>query len=398
MSVEIIGMVGTRDASEIKGPLVDGPVVDWMDGPVIDPGYLVDISRAHESAGFDRVLVGYGAVAPEGWAVAASVLHHTERLKVLVAHRPGFVQPALLARKAATLDHLTGGGRIAIHFITGGDEADQHREGDFVAHDARYRRTGEVMSIVRRIWEEGAPFDYDGEYFRYEGAFSSVKPVTPGGIPLYFAGASPAAIEVGAVNADVYAFWGEPRAAVAQRMASIDSVAERAGRKLRYSISLRPIIADTEDDAWEKAEGIAKLTAERIELAKQRMAGNEEAYLGLGGKSNATLSVGRDTGGTTSIGRKRLIEMSAEREVHDERLWMKVANLTGAAGNSTALVGTPEQVAEAMLRYCDLGITTLLLKGFDPVPDAIEFGKELIPLVREGAGASLRRLSTHDVS
>jgi len=385
MSVEIIGMVGTRDASEIKGPLVDGPVVDWMDGPVIDPDYLVEISRAHEEAGFDRVLVGYGAVAPEGWAVAASVLHHTERLKVLVAHRPGFVQPALLARKAATLDHLTGGGRIAIHFITGGDEADQRREGDFVPHDDRYRRTGEVMSIVRRIWEETSPFDFDGEFFRYEGAFSSVKPVMPGGIPLYFAGASPAAIEVGAVSADVYAFWGEPRAAVAERMATIDAVAARAGRKLRYSISLRPIIADTEDAAWEKAEEIAELTAERIELAKQRMAGREESYAGLGGKSNATLSVDRDLGGTTSIGRKRLIEMSAEREVHDERLWMKVANLTGAAGNSTALVGTPEQVAEAMLRYYDLGITTLLLKGFDPVPDAVEFGRELIPLVHEGA-------------
>ncbi len=125
MPVEIVGMVGTRDASEIKGPLVDGPVVDWMDGPVIDPDYLAGISRAHEQAGFDRVLVGYGAVGPEGWAVAGAVLHHTERLKVLVAHRPGFVQPALLARKAATLDHLTGGGRIAVHFITGGDEADQ---------------------------------------------------------------------------------------------------------------------------------------------------------------------------------------------------------------------------------------------------------------------------------
>ena len=89
MPVEIIGMVGTRDASEIKGPLVDGPVVDWMDGPVIDPGYLVDIARAHDDGGFDRVLVGYGAVAPEGWAVAATVLHSTEHLKVMVAHRPG---------------------------------------------------------------------------------------------------------------------------------------------------------------------------------------------------------------------------------------------------------------------------------------------------------------------
>ena len=66
MPVEIIGMVGTRDASEIKGPLVDGPVVDWMDGPVIDPDYLVDIARAHDDGGFDRVLIGYGAVAPGG--------------------------------------------------------------------------------------------------------------------------------------------------------------------------------------------------------------------------------------------------------------------------------------------------------------------------------------------
>jgi alkanesulfonate monooxygenase len=385
MPVEIIGMVGTRDASEIKGPLVDGPVVDWMDGPVIDPEYLVDIARAHDESGFDRVLIGYGAVAPEGWAVAASVLQNTTNLKVLVAHRPGFVQPVLLARMAATLDHLTGGGRIAIHFITGGDEADQKREGDFVPHDVRYRRTGEVMGILRRIWSEDTPFDYEGEFFRYEAAFSSVKPVSPGGIPLYFAGASPPAIAVGAAQADVYAFWGEPRAAVAARMEAIEEVAAKAGRSLRYSLSLRPIIADTEAEAWEKAEWIAAKTAERIDLAKQRMAGHKGTYQGLGGERNATFSVDRDTGGTTSVGRKRLIEMSADKDVHDERLWMKVANLTGAAGNSTALVGTPEQVAEAMLRYYDIGITTLLLKGFDPLADAIDFGKELLPLVREGA-------------
>jgi alkanesulfonate monooxygenase len=385
MPVEIIGMVGTRDASEIKGPLVDGPVVDWMDGPVVDPAYLLDIARAHDESGFDRVLIGYGAVAPEGWAIAATVLHATKHLRVLVAHRPGFVQPVLLARMAATLDHLTGGGRVAIHFITGGDEADQRREGDFVAHDARYRRTGEVMSIVRRIWTEETPFDYDGEFFRYEDAFSSVKPVVPGDIPLYFGGASPAAIEVGARQADVYAFWGEPRAAVAARMASIDAAAAEVGRKLRYSISLRPIIADSEAEAWEKAEWIAAKTAERIELAKERMAGHKETYAGLGGEKNATFSVDRNTGGTTSVGRKRLIEMSADKDVYDERLWMKVANLTGAAGNSTALVGTPEQVAEAMLRYYDLGVTTLLLKGFDPLADAIEFGKELLPAIRAGA-------------
>ncbi len=385
MPVEIIGMVGTRDASEIKGPLVDGPVVDWMDGPVIDPDYLIEISRAHDESGFDRVLIGYGAVAPEGWAVAASVLQNTRNLKVMVAHRPGFVQPVLLARMAATLDNLTGGGRVAIHFITGGDEADQRREGDFVPHDTRYARTGEVMSIVRRIWAEDTPFDFDGQFFRYEGAFSSVKPATPDGIPLYFGGASPPAIEVGAANADVYAFWGEPREAVVARKETIDAAAAKVGRTLRYSISLRPIIADTEDEAWEKAEWIAETTADRIALAKERMADHKDSYRGLGGAKNATFSVDRDTGGTTSVGRKRLIEMSADRDVFDERLWMKVANLTGAAGNSTALVGTPEQVAEAMLRYYDLGIGALLLKGFDPLADAVDFGKQLVPLLREGA-------------
>jgi alkanesulfonate monooxygenase len=383
----MIGMVGTRDASEIKGPLTDGPVVDWMDGPVIDPGYLADISRAHDDADFDRVLVGYGAVAPEAWMVASSVLASTSRLGVLVAHRPGFVQPVLLARMAATLDHLSGGGRVAIHFITGGDEADQRREGDFVPHDARYRRTGETMSLVRRAFSEDAPFDFDGEFFHYEAAFSSVKPVTPGGIPLYFAGASPPAVAVGAANADVYAFWGEPREAVAARMASIGGAATAVGRKLRFSLSLRPIIADTEEEAWEKAEWIAEKTAERIALVKERMAGHQDSYEGLGGGRNATFSVDRDTGGTTSVGRKRLIAMSSDRDVYDERLWMKVANLTGAAGNSTALVGTPEQVAEAMLRYYDLGITTLLLKGFDPLADVIDFGKELLPRVRQGVSA-----------
>ena len=345
MPVEIIGMVGTRDASEIKGPLVDGPVVDWMDGPVVDPDYLLDIARAHDEGGFDRVLIGYGAVSPEGWAIAATVLHQTKHLKVLVAHRPGVVQPAILARMAATLDHLTGGGRIAIHFITGGDEADQHREGDFLAHDVRYRRTKEVMTIARRLWTEESPFDFDGEFFHYDAAFSSVKPVSPGSIQMYFGGASGPAIEIGASQADVYAFWGEPRAAVAARIESIDQAAAKFGRKLRYSLSLRPIIADTEEEAWAKAEWIAEKTAERIDLAKARMAGIKESYAGLGGGQNATVSVDRDTGGTTSVGRKRLIEMSSGQDVYDERLWMKVANLTGAAGNSTALVGTPEQVS-----------------------------------------------------
>ena len=382
MPIEIVGGMVSPFAGSEGG---HGAPARGASRPVFDAGYITRFVRAHEAAGFDTALVGYGATSVDGFAVASHALHVTETLGVLIAHRPGFAQPTLVARKLATLDNLTGGGRVAMHFITGGDEADQRREGDFVAHDGRYRRTGEVMTVLRRIWSEDAPFDFEGEFFRYEAAFCSVKPVTPGGIPLFFGGASPAAIEVGAAHADVYAFWGEPREAVAARMDAIGKVAAKAGRTLRYSLSLRPIIADTEAEAWEKAEWIAEKTAERINLAKERMAGHKETYTGLGGNRNATYSVDRDTGGTTSVGRKRLIEMSAGQDVYDERLWMKVANLTGAAGNSTALVGTPEQVAEAMLRYYDLGISTLLLKGFDPLIDTIDFGERLLPLVRQGA-------------
>ena len=240
MAIEIIGMVGTRGRFRDTRP--PGRRADsGLDGrPFIDPGYLVDISKAHDDAGFDRVLIGYGAVGPEGWAVAATVLHHTKHLKVMVAHRPGFVQPALLARKAATLDHLTGGGRVAIHFITGGDEADQRREGDFVPHDARYRRTGEVMSILRRIWSEDSAFDFEGEFFRYEAAFSSVKRPPPARSPS-FSPAPPLRLSRLAQPRRMSTRLGEPRDSAAARKQVIDKAAAAHGRTMRYSISFRPI-------------------------------------------------------------------------------------------------------------------------------------------------------------
>ena len=288
--------------------------------------------------------------------MAVPVLHHTDHLKVLVAHRPGFVQPALLARMAATLDHLTGGGRIAIHFITGGDEADQRREGDFVPHDARYRRTGEVMSIVRRIWDGGHAIRLRRGVLPLRGCLQLGQAGDPGGIPLYFAGASPrghrgrsgagrrlrllgrAPRRRGRADGAHRRGGGQGRPhsfATASRSArSSPTPRARRGRRRSGSPRRPPNGSSWPSSAWPDTR-----TPTRVS----------------GGKSNATLSVDRDTADTTSVGRKRLIEMSAEREVYDERLWMKVANLTGAAGNSTALVGTPEQVAEAMLRYYDLG-------------------------------------------
>lgn len=362
MSIEIIGMVGTKEVSESRGS---------FDGPVIDRDYLARFAQAHETAGFDRVLIGYGATGPDGFAVAAHVLYATTRLKVLIAHRPGFVAPTLVARKLATLDELTGGGRVGIHHITGGDELDQKRDGDFADHDRRYARTAEFMTLLRRELTETTPFDYDGEFYQVRGAYSSVRPARDG-IPLFFGGASAAAVGVGAEHADVYMLWGEPVAQIAERITQVRAAAAGHGRTVRFSMSVRPIVADTEEAAWQRAEQIRAATEQRVAQA---------------GTTPPAQPVRRMFGfrESSSVGSERLQRQGAEREVHDERLWYGVTKLTGPGGNSTALVGTPRQVADALMAYRRAGVDTVLIRGFDPLNDVVDWGRELVPLLRQQA-------------
>jgi alkanesulfonate monooxygenase len=391
LTTEIIGMVGTKEVSESRGS---------FDGPPVDPGYLARFAQAHEAAGFDRVLIGYHATGPDGFAVAAHVLNATTRLKVLIAHRPGFVAPTLVARKLATLDQLTGGGRVAIHHITGGDELDQKRDGDFADHDRRYARTAEFMGLLRRELTATEPFDHDGEFYRVRGAYSYVKPATADAIPLYFGGASPAAISVGAQHADVYMLWGEPVAQIAERVAGIRAEAARHGRTVRFSLSVRPIVGQTEEAAWQRAEEIRAATETRVAGTRgpQIQGTHVQRTHVQGTQAQGTPAQGiqvPDTPGparrlfgfreSSSVGSERLQQQAAEREVYDERLWYGVTRLTGPGGNSTALVGTAAQVAGALMAYRRVGVDTVLIRGFDPLDDVVEWGRELVPLLREEA-------------
>lgn len=360
MPIELLGMIATTAGSESKA----------LAGPVVDPAYVRDFSRAHEEAGFDRVLIGYSASSPDGFAVASAALHATERLKVLIAHRPGFVPPTIVARKLATIDHLTGGGRVAIHHITGGSEADQRRDGDYSEKVDRYRRTGEFIEVLRKTLTEDEPFDHDGEFYRFEGAYSAAKPATEAGIPIFFGGLSGGAVEVGAKNADVYMLFGEPLADVAGHIRTIRAAAAKEGRTIEFSLSTRPIIADTEEEAWAKADQIYART-ERLLASEQN--GNTLAFA-------KPVHTER-----TAVSADRLQEHATRGDVHDERLWLGITRLTGPSGNSTAPVGTPAQVAEALLKYYDLGVTRFLIRGFDPFDDVRDWGKELVPLLREGA-------------
>src|SRR6185295_12209076 len=217
MPIELIGMIGVRPEG------ADGAAVHVIGGE-IDAAWVRDFSRAHEHAGFDKVLVGYTSTAADGFLVAGHAAAHTERLGYLIAHRPGFVMPTLAARKAATLDQFTGG-RVALHFITGGNDAEQQRDGDWLGHDDRYRRTDEYLEVMRRTWTSDAPFDFEGEFYRFRKAFSEVKPLQQPHIPVYFGGMSGPALEVGAKHADVYMMWGEPVASVRAEIEQVHAAA-----------------------------------------------------------------------------------------------------------------------------------------------------------------------------
>ena len=348
MSVEFIGMIQQRKVSETHLP----------QGPAIDTDYVRSFAQAHENAGFDRILVPHSSTSPDAAMTIAYAASVTSRVHFMLAHRPGFVAPTLAARQIATLDQFSGG-RLAVHFISGGSDAEQRRDGDYLDHDERYARTDEYLHLLRRLWTEDRPFDHEGRFYRFEQGFSEVKPKQNPHVPVYFGGASAAALDVAGKHADVYALWGESKQQVAELIARVRAEAAKHGRDVRFSVSFRPILAATEQAAWERAEHILEETRRlRVEQGFAR-----------GGPQE-------------SEGARRLRAAAGDGVRADERLWTAIAKETGGRSNTTALVGTPEQVAQTLADYYDLGVTTFLIRGFDPLEDALDYGRELIPATR----------------
>jgi alkanesulfonate monooxygenase len=353
MPVRIIGMIGvTPPSSNASLHVIEGG---------LSPAYLTEFARAHDAAGFDMALVGYSSSSAEGFLVALYAAMQTERLGYLVAHRPGFVAPTLLARKIATFDHLTGG-RLAVHIITGKSDNEQHGDGDFSPKDERYRRAAEYLQLMKLAWSNDRPFDFSGEFYRVKGAHSDVRPLQKPHPLLFFGGASAGALDMGARLCDVYAIYAEPLASTRERIAQFRTQAASFGRVPNFNVSVRPIIAATEGAAWDKANRILSAMSGKKGWSRQEQA--------VGPVDNAG---------------KRLMRFALESDVHDERLWMPIARATGALGNTSCLVGTAEQVAEAILKYYRLGVDSFLIRGFDPLTDAIEFGRELIPRIKARA-------------
>ncbi|MEU6375993.1 LLM class flavin-dependent oxidoreductase [Streptomyces sp. NPDC046909] len=316
--------------------------------------YLSQIARAAEDLGFVGALTPTGAWCEDAWLTTAMVSQHTERLKFLVAFRPGFVSPTLAAQMASTFQRQSGG-RLLLNVVTGGESHEQRAYGDFLDKDDRYRRTGEFLDVVRGLWD-GKTVDLKGEHLQVEDAkLARVPDPVP---EVYFGGSSPIAGEIAAKHVDVYLTWGEPPAAVAEKIAWIRGLAAQHGRTLRFGIRLHVITRDTSEQAWSEAnrllEGFDPETVKSVQagLARSESEGQQRMLALHSGGSRDAL------------------------EIHPN-LWAGIGLVRGGAG--TALVGSHDEVADRIKEYHALGIDEFVLSGYPHLEEAYWFGEGVLP-------------------
>jgi alkanesulfonate monooxygenase len=321
-----------------------------------DVGYIGQIARSAEQLGFQAALTPTSSWCEDAWILTAGLTQVTERLKFLVAFRPGLQSPTLAAQMAATYQRMSGG-RLALNVVTGGDDAEQRRFGDHLDKRGRYARTGEFLHIVRALWT-GEPLHFAGEHYQLQDAHLYAQPEWP---DVYFGGSSPEALEVAARYADVYLTWGEPPAQVAEKLDRVRAAADEQGRELRFGIRLHVITRDTAEEAWQEAD---RLLAGLDPVAVQGAQESQRASQSEGQRRMTALHNGR----TDSL------------EVAPN-LWAGVGLVRGGAG--TALVGSHEEVADRIAGYHELGIDEFILSGYPHLEEAYRVGEGVMPVLRE---------------
>ncbi|MEW5812444.1 MAG: LLM class flavin-dependent oxidoreductase [Actinomycetota bacterium] len=326
--------------------------------------YLASIVRAAESFGFTGALIPTGAWCEDAFVTAALLARETTSLAFLVAFRPGLVSPTLSAQMAATFARHAPG-RLLLNVVVGGEAHEQRSFGDFLDKDARYQRCDEFLEVVRRLWA-GETVTLAGEHIQVEAA---TIPRLPNPVPpLYFGGSSAAAGPVAAKHADVYLTWGEPPAAVAEKVKWIRKLAADEGRPVRFGIRLHTISRDTADEAWQQADRlVAALDEETVRKAQEGLHRSQ------------------------SEGQKRMLALHEENRRagswHDARtlevapnLWAGVGLVRGGAG--TALVGSHQEVADRIAGYAEVGIDEFIFSGYPHLEELYWFGEGVVPILR----------------
>ena len=345
----------------------------WERPPTLD--YAVAIARTAEAHGFKQLLFGMGFDnhALEAWTLATAVLALTERIGAMVAVRPGFFSAPVLAKMAVTLDHISQG-RLSLNIVTGGRPDEQAMYGDYLDHDARYRRTREFLEICRRLWSTPLAFDYQGEFHALKQTRLEMLPTQRGGPAFYFGGASEAATQVCAAWADVYLMWGEPLAQIGERIEGMRSLVEAQGRanEVRYGLRINVIARATTLEARDAArEMLSKVAPEALKKGRRTEFPNTRRQ-----------SVGQ--------GRQWEFRGKADEDWYlSPGFWAGISVVRSGAG--MALVGSYEEVAAMLLEYVELGIGCFILSGYPHLEECENVGRHVLPLVREGHLRSMRR-------
>jgi alkanesulfonate monooxygenase len=329
--------------------------------------YFKQVAVAADSLGYEGVLLPTGRSCEDSWILASSLIDVTRQLKFLVALRPGIIQPAQTARMAATLDRISGG-RLLVNLVTGGDPEELEGDGLFLPHSERYELSREFLTIWREVLaksHDGEAFDYDGKHLQVKGAKLLYPPINNPYPPVFFGGSSPEAHELAAEQLDTYLTWGEPPAAVAAKVADIRERAAKHGRTLSFGIRLHVIVRETEDEAWRAAaELVSHLDEATVASAQKKFAQMDS----VGQRRMAELNKGKFNKDNIRDG----LEVSPN-------LWAGVGLVRGGAG--TALVGNPQQVADRIKEYADLGLEYFILSGYPHLEEAHRFAELVFPLL-----------------
>ncbi|KAL2065538.1 hypothetical protein VTL71DRAFT_3208 [Oculimacula yallundae] len=334
-------------------------------GATIDIDYLVRYARTLDDLSYNYTLVPYGSNHYDPFTIGATIAAATKNLKIIIALRPNTLYPTVAAKALATLDQLSNG-RAVVHFIAGGSDAEQAKEGDFLTKDERYERTEEYIKILRRAWESREPFDWDGKFYQFKQFNSDVPPVN-GTIPVSVGGSSDAAYRIGGSLADIFGLWGEPLKETKEQIDRIYAEAAKAGRtdRPRIWVTFRPILAETDELAWAKAHRI-------LDALNANKPGGKVATLAAGAPNGVT---------PQNVGSQRLLDIAARGEIQDRALWYPTVTATNARGASTALVGSPKTIVDSLIDYVDLGAELISIRGYDNLNDAIDYGRYVIPQV-----------------
>ncbi len=338
MQIEFIGHTASLAHSETEA------------GAQIDRDGLRRLARLSEISNIDRLAVGGLAAGQDVAALASFILHNTSGLGVFLKHRIGAVAPTIAAQHLATLDQLSGG-RVQVEF-----EPDKTDEG----HEDGLARVDEYLVLLKRLWTNERPIDHEGSYYSVAGAFSAAKPFQRGRIPLSLGGLSGTAIKVAARHADVFALPAATVDETRQTIARVRAAAalHRRADDIRFSYPLRPVVAATREEAWAQ-----------VDRAFGRPGRNEASR-------RTFIAADRFTG---------WVDPERLRRLATGHLTLGRLPTAGA----TTIAGTADQVALAILDYCDIGVTEFHLHGFETAEELAAFGYAVAPLVR-------RAIARHD--